>query len=38
MIKCIFSIAQICTPKANYFDVKQMFAIQALSLLFNNGH
>ena len=38
MIKCIFSIAVICTLKANYFIVKQMFAIQALSLLFDNGH
>ena len=28
----------ICTPKANYFNVKQMFSIQALSLLFDNGH
>ena len=33
MIKCNFSVAEICKPKSNYFVVKQMFAIQVLSLL-----
>ena len=38
IIKCIFSIGAICTPRTNYFNVKQMFSIQALSLLNTNGH